>query len=144
MLSPTPDGELIGKAEVKAIFDIGKVGKVCGCGVTSGVIKRSGQVRVMRGDTILHMGNIKTLKSFKLDVNEVKSGSECGINLHEWEDIAVGDVLECYSGGGSKDIAESSSSSGGKKKGDGDSGVDSSKEKTKVRKKRRKRVENKT
>jgi hypothetical protein len=98
-------------------------------------------VRVMRGDTILHMGNIKTLKSFKLDVNEVKSGSECGINLHEWEDIAVGDVLECYSGGGSKDIAESSS--GGKKKGDGDSGADSSssKEKTKVRKKRRKRVE---
>lgn len=130
MLSPTPEGELVGKAQVKMIFDIGKVGKISGCGVIQGsMIKAASLVRVMRGDNILHNGPVKTLKSFKEDVNEVKEGFDCGINLHGWDGMEVGDVLECYVG------TAGSGSSGG-------SGSDGEPKttavKTKKRKKRRK------
>ena len=95
-LSPTPDGELIGKATVKEIFDIGKVGKIAGSGVIEGKVVKAGTVRVMRGDRIVHEGKLKTLKSFKANVPEVESGNDCGINFFDWEEMEVGDVVECY------------------------------------------------
>lgn len=96
VLSPTPDGELVGKAEVKAIFDIGKVGKVAGCMVTEGEVVKGSNVRVLRGPRIVHEGKLRTLKSFKEDVQTVASGNECGINFFEWEDMQEEDSIECY------------------------------------------------
>jgi len=96
VLSPTPDGELVGKATVKEIFDIGKVGKIAGSGVLEGKMLKAGTVRVMRGDRIVHEGKLKTLKSFKANVPEVESGNDCGINFFDWEEMEVGDVVECY------------------------------------------------
>jgi len=97
VLSPTPDGILIGKAEVKAIFDIGKVGKIGGCNVIEGSVSKSSDVRVMRGPRIVYEGSLRTLKSFKENVASVESGNECGINFVDWEEMEEGDIVECYS-----------------------------------------------
>lgn len=97
VLSPTPDGYLSGKAEVKAIFDIGKVGKIAGCIVTEGNLAKVAAVRVMRGPRIVYEGSLRTLKSFKENVVSVESGNECGANFVDWEEMLEGDVVECYS-----------------------------------------------
>ena len=69
VLSPTPDGELVGTAVVKQCFDIGKLGKVAGCGVETGWIRKSANIRVMRGDAIMYQGRLRTLRSVKVDRN---------------------------------------------------------------------------
>eukprot|EP00624_Nannochloropsis_granulata_P007769 evm.model.NODE_9458_length_12454_cov_18.506584.2 len=96
ILSPTPDGEYAGTARVKLIFEIGKVGKVAGCEVTDGTIKRGGTVRVLRGTEIVYKGPLKTLRNVKSDVTEMNAGQECGMSFKDFEDFRPDDIVECY------------------------------------------------
>ncbi len=96
MLSPELREEIIGNAEIRDVFNITKVGKVAGCYVTSGVVKRGAGVRLLRDNTVIHTGTLKTLKRFKDEVKEVKEGFECGMAFESYDDIKPGDVIECY------------------------------------------------
>lgn len=96
MLSPEAREEFIGYAEIRQVFSVTKVGKVAGCRITEGVVKRGAGVRLLRDNKVIYEGSLKTLKRFKDEVREVKDGYECGISLENWEDIQEGDVLECY------------------------------------------------
>ena len=88
--------EFIGYAEVKEVFNISKVGKIAGCLVTEGVIKRGCNVRLLRENVVQHEGPLKTLKRFKDEVAEGKDGNECGIALEKNNDIIIGDIFECF------------------------------------------------
>ncbi|MCC7428383.1 MAG: translation initiation factor IF-2 [Alphaproteobacteria bacterium] len=94
--APTLREKFLGYAEIREVFNITKVGKVAGCMVTEGVIKRGAGVRVLRDRTVIHTGKLATLKRFKEDVREVQKGFECGLNLENFQDIAKGDMIECY------------------------------------------------
>ena len=108
-LAPPPPGTLVGRAEIKKVFKLGKVGKVAGCMVTEGLIKLESQVRVMRGKrNPVFTGKLGTLKVVKEEVQEVPSGSECGMSFDDYQDFEEGDVIECFISG---DSASSSSSS---------------------------------
>jgi len=96
ILSPTPDGEYIGKAKVKQVFSIGKVGNIAGCEVIDGKVKKGANVRVMRGPRVIFEGKMKTLKNVKVDADEMASGSECGIQVDNFEEFELDDVIECY------------------------------------------------
>jgi translation initiation factor IF-2 len=96
MLQPEFTTTVIGKAQVLAVFPISKVGKIAGCRVVDGEIRRNGKVRLYRGPDLVFEGDIASLKHEKEDVREVRTGFECGIGLKNFNDIAVGDVLECY------------------------------------------------
>jgi translation initiation factor IF-2 len=96
MLEPVYSEKLLGKAEVLAVFPISRVGKIAGCRVREGVLRRNAQMRLRRGDDILFEGEVSSLKHNKDKVNEVRSGFECGVGLQNFHDIAVGDILECY------------------------------------------------
>ena len=96
MLSPIQRETLLGNARVLEVFDISKVGKVAGCRVTDGVVRKGARVRIIRDDVVtLELGTLQTLKRFKDEVNEVQSGQECGMNFG-FQDIKVGDVIECF------------------------------------------------
>ena len=69
---------------------------MAGCGVETGYVKKSSNVRVMAGDSIKFSGKLRTLRNVKTDVDRVDAGSDCGLSFKEWEDIEVGDVVECY------------------------------------------------
>ena len=96
MLSPTLREEYLGQAEIRDVFNITKVGKVAGCMVTTGQVKRGAKVRLLRDDVVIHEGMLKTLKRFKDEVREVKEGTECGMAFENYEDIRVGDIIECF------------------------------------------------
>jgi len=96
MLTPTRVEETLGEAEVRALFRASRVGTIAGSYVTSGVIRRNAQVRVVREGTVVHEGTISGLKRFKDDVREVAAGFECGILLENFNDVKEGDVLEAY------------------------------------------------
>ncbi|AMW34486.1 translation initiation factor IF-2 [Haematospirillum jordaniae] len=96
MLSPTYREKFIGYAEIREVFNITKVGKVAGCMVTEGVIKRGCKVRLLRDNVVIHEGNLSQLKRFKDDAREVKSGFDCGMSLANYDNIQVGDVIECF------------------------------------------------
>ncbi|MDX2083505.1 MAG: translation initiation factor IF-2 [Rickettsiales bacterium] len=96
MLDPTKNEEYLGKAEIRQIFKISGTGKIGGSTVIDGILKRSARVRLLREDVVIHDGILKTLKRFKEDVKEVKSGFECGIALENFEDIKEKDIVECY------------------------------------------------
>jgi translation initiation factor IF-2 len=96
MLAPEFVERVIGKANVLAVFPISKVGKIAGCRVVDGEIRRNARVRLMRGKDIAYEGEIASLKHEKEDVKEVRTGFECGINLKNFHDIVVGDVIEAY------------------------------------------------
>ena len=96
MLAPKFQELFLGRAEVREVFRVPKVGSVAGCYVTDGKISRSGQVRVVRDGSVIHEGAIASLKRFKDDVREVASGYECGIGLERFNDVKVGDVLEVF------------------------------------------------
>ncbi len=96
ILSPTPEGEYAGRAVVKQVFEIGKVGKVAGCEVVDGSMKKGGTVRVLRGSEIVYKGPLRTLRNVKTDVQEMKAGQECGLSFKDWEDMRADDVIECY------------------------------------------------
>jgi len=96
MLQPEFTEKPLGKAQVLAVFPVSKVGKIAGCRVLEGEIRRNGKVRLMRGTDLVYQGEISSLKHEKDDAREVRQGFECGINLKNFNDVVVGDMLECY------------------------------------------------
>jgi translation initiation factor IF-2 len=97
MLPPIQRETFLGNAEVLEAFDISKVGKVAGCRVTEGVVRRGAKVRIVREDVVIQeMGTLQTLKRFKDEVNEVQSGQECGMSFAGFQDIKKGDFIECF------------------------------------------------
>src|SRR3954466_8038750 len=96
MLKPIETEAILGEAEVRAIFRASRLGKIAGCMVTSGVVRRGAQVRVVRDGTVIYETTIGSLRRIKDDVREVQEGFECGILLDNFNDVKEGDVLECY------------------------------------------------
>ena len=96
MLSPERRETFIGYAEILEIFNITKVGKIAGCKMTEGVARREAGVRLLRDDTVIYDGKLKTLKRFKDEVKEVQTGQECGMAFERYEGIQVGDVIEIF------------------------------------------------
>jgi translation initiation factor IF-2 len=96
MLKPVETEETLGEAEVRALFKVSRLGTIAGCMVTSGLIRRGAQVRVVRDGTVVHETTISQLKRFKDDAREVAEGFECGILLDGFNDVKEGDILEAY------------------------------------------------
>ena len=96
MLRPEERETVLGEAEVRELFKVPRMGVIAGCSVRNGVINRTGRVRVMRDSVEIYDGAIASLRRFKDDVKEVREGFECGIGVENFNDIKVGDVLECY------------------------------------------------
>ena len=96
LLSPTVRERFLGYAEIREVFTITKVGKVAGCYVTEGTVKRGAKVRLLRDNVVIHEGALKTLKRFKDEVREVKAGMECGMAFENYSDIQQGDQIECF------------------------------------------------
>jgi translation initiation factor IF-2 len=96
MLEPVLQETILGRAEVRAIFRISKLGNIAGCRVTEGEIRRNARARVFRKTASIHEGEIQSLKHLQDDVREVRQGFECGIALKGFSDYAPGDVIECY------------------------------------------------
>ena len=96
MLSPVETEETLGEAEVRALFRVSRLGTIAGCMVTTGVVRRGAQVRVVRDGTVIYETSIAQLKRFKDDAREVAEGFECGILLDGFNDVKEGDVLEVY------------------------------------------------
>lgn len=97
LLDPEVRLEVLGHADVRDVFKISKVGMVAGCYVTDGVIERNSQIRVTRGGVVIEKDRrLEQLKRFKDDAKEVRAGQECGMKIVGYDDIKVGDVLECY------------------------------------------------
>jgi translation initiation factor IF-2 len=96
MLAPETREKFLGNAEILEVFAISKVGKVAGCRVTEGVVRRGAKVRLVRDHVVVHEGELSTLKRFKDEVREVQTGQECGMSFANYQDIAKGDVIECY------------------------------------------------
>ena len=96
LLTPVQTEETLGEAEVRALFKVSRLGTIAGCMVTSGIVRRSAQVRVVRDGTVVYETTIAQLKRFKDDAREVSEGFECGILLEGFNDVKEGDVLEAY------------------------------------------------
>ncbi len=96
MLAPAYKENSLGRAEVREIFSVSKIGLVAGCMVVEGGVTRGAQVRVVRDHVVVHTGRLSTLRRFKDDVREVTAGTECGISVENFQDVKVGDVLEVY------------------------------------------------
>jgi len=96
MLAPTIRENFLGYAEIREVFNITKVGKVAGCMVTEGLVKRGAKVRLLRDNVVIHEGALSTLKRFKDDVREVKQGMDCGMSFENYDDIKQGDMIECF------------------------------------------------
>ncbi|MEH6545236.1 MAG: translation initiation factor IF-2 [Sneathiella sp.] len=96
MLAPTLNENFLGYAEIREVFDISKLGKIGGCIVTEGNVKRGAKVRLLRDNVVIHEGTLATLKRFKDEVKEVKSGMECGMAFENYHDLQVGDFIECF------------------------------------------------
>ena len=96
MLTPDKKEEIIGNAEIRNIFKVSKIGSIAGCMVTAGVVRRTARVRLLRQNVVVFTGELDSLKRFKDDAKEVKEGFECGLNLKNYNDIEVGDILEFF------------------------------------------------
>ena len=96
MLAPERKEEVIGMAEIRQVFKVSKIGSIAGCMVTSGVVRRSARLRLLRNNVVVFTGELDSLKRFKDDVKEVKEGFECGLNIKGYNDIAEGDQLEFF------------------------------------------------
>ena len=96
MLAPIIKEEFIGKLEVREIFKVGKVGTIAGCMVTEGRVVKNSKIKLVRDNVVIYNGKLGTLKRFKDDVKEVKSGYECGATIDSYNDIKIGDIIECY------------------------------------------------
>lgn len=96
LLAPAIREDFIGYASIRQVFNITKAGKIAGCMVTDGTIKRGCKVRLLRDDVVIHEGTLKTLKRFKDEVREVREGYECGMAFENYEDIREGDRIECF------------------------------------------------
>jgi translation initiation factor IF-2 len=96
MLAPELREKFLGNAEILEVFTISKVGKVAGCRVTEGVVRRGAKVRLIRDNVVIHEGELSTLKRFKDEVREVQSGQECGMAFANYQDLQKGDVIEAF------------------------------------------------
>jgi len=96
LLSPTARETILGHAEIREVFAVSKVGKVAGCRVVDGLIRRGARLRLVRDDVVIHEGAMGSLRRFKDDVREVREGFECGIGIEGYNDIREGDVIEAY------------------------------------------------
>ena len=96
MLAPEKKEEIIGLVEIREIFSVSKVGNIAGCMVLDGIVKRDAQVRLLRNNVVAWTGQLDSLRRFKDDVKEVKSGFDCGLTLRNNNDIQVGDQLEVF------------------------------------------------
>jgi translation initiation factor IF-2 len=94
--APKQRENFLGYAEIRQVFEVTKVGKVAGCRVTEGVVRRGAGVRLLRDGVVIHTGELATLKRFKDDVKEVTNGYECGMSFANYQDIREGDVIECF------------------------------------------------
>jgi len=96
LLAPEIRENILGLAEVKEVFTSPKLGDIAGSIVTEGVVKRANPIRVLRDNVVIYEGTLESLRRFKDDVNEVRSGTECGIGVKNYSDVKVGDQIECY------------------------------------------------
>jgi translation initiation factor IF-2 len=96
MLAPETREKFLGNAEILEVFSVSKAGKVAGCRVTEGVVRRGAKVRLIRDNVVVHEGELSTLKRFKDDAREVVVGQECGMSFANYQDIQKGDVIECF------------------------------------------------
>ncbi|MGV6871578.1 translation initiation factor IF-2 [Pseudochelatococcus sp. B33] len=96
LLAPTLREHMLGNAEIREIFSVSKVGKVAGCLVTDGVVQKGANVRLIRDNVVIHEGKLSQLKRFKDDAREVVAGQECGMSFESYQDMRVGDIIECY------------------------------------------------
>ena len=96
LLAPEIREDYIGQAEIRAIFNVPKVGKAAGCMVKDGMIKRGSKVRLLRDNVVIHEGMLKFLRRFKDEVKEVKEGYECGVSFENYQDLKEGDTIECF------------------------------------------------
>jgi translation initiation factor IF-2 len=96
LLAPEIREQIVGLAEVKDVFSSPKLGDIAGCIVTEGYVKRHNPIRVLRDNVVIYEGELESLRRFKDDVNEVKSGTECGIGVKNYDNVQVGDQIECF------------------------------------------------
>jgi translation initiation factor IF-2 len=96
LLAPTLREKYLGNAEIRNVFNITGIGKVAGCYITEGTVKRGAKVRLLRDNVVIHEGTLKTLKRFKDEVKEVKESFECGMAFENYNDIRDGDTIECF------------------------------------------------
>ena len=96
LLAPSFEEVITSNIEIRDVFKITKIGTVAGCYVLDGTVKRAHKIRVIRDFVVVHDGEISALKRFKDDVAEVKFGYECGLSVKNFNDLEVGDMLECY------------------------------------------------
>jgi translation initiation factor IF-2 len=96
MLTPEKRKEVIGTAEIRQVFKVSKIGSIAGCMVTTGVVRRSARLRLLRDNVVVFTGELESLKRFKDDVREVKEGFECGLNIKNYNDIQENDILEFF------------------------------------------------
>ncbi len=96
LLTPEEKEKILGYAEIRQVFSVSKIGKIAGCMVTEGLVKRGAKVRLLRDHVVIHEGDLSQLKRFKDDVKEVKSGFECGMSFANYDDLKVGDQIECF------------------------------------------------
>jgi translation initiation factor IF-2 len=96
MLSPEIREQIVGLAEVRDVFRSPKFGQVAGCMVVDGYVRRHNPIRVLRDNVVIFEGELESLRRFKDDVNEVRAGTECGIGVKNYNDVRVGDQIECY------------------------------------------------
>ena len=96
LLSPDSQENFIGYAEIRQVFSVSKSGKVAGCMVTEGIIKRGCKVRLLRDNVVIHEGSLKTLRRFKDEVKEARESMECGMAFENYSDIQEGDMIECF------------------------------------------------
>ena len=96
LLDPTYKETLVGNAQIREVFKVTKAGNVAGCMVTDGKVTRGNKVRLLRDNVVIHEGTLKTLRRFKDEVKEVQHGFECGMAFENYDDIKVGDIIECF------------------------------------------------
>ena len=96
MLAPKFEEKIIGHAEVRETYKVSKVGTVTGCYVQDGKIQRGCQVRVLRDNVVVHEGDLASLRRFKDDVKEAAEGYECGMQIEKFNEVKVGDIIECF------------------------------------------------
>ena len=96
LVDPTYKETFLGNAQIREVFRITKTGNVAGCMVTEGIVKRGAKVRLLRDNVVIHEGTLKSLRRFKEEVREVQHGFECGMAFENYDNIKVGDVIECF------------------------------------------------
>ena len=96
LLKPDISEKITGNVEIREVFNISKIGNIAGCMVKDGLISRNSKIRLLRDNVVVHTGTLASLKRFKDEVKEVKSGFECGLMIENYSDIKIGDVIETY------------------------------------------------